>query len=639
MPDLLKVAANSLQGWQQALNTTGHNIANANTEGYSRQTVNFATLEARGYGFGFIGQGAKIANVQRAHNDFLTSQVQNFASSTSRYEMFTQLSARVDDLLANSENSLNSSLQRFFNAAADVAANPGSLPERQVLLGEAANLTARQQSYSQFLQKLNSDVNSRIGAGVTEINSLADSIGAINKQITSAISSSNGAAPNDLLDQRERLVQRLAEKIAITTVAQDDGALNILVGNGQALLIGAQVTHLATRFNATDSTRLEIVVPGQLGGNESSQFVKGGELQGLLDFRSRVLNPAQDQLGLIALGLSEKVNAQHSLGMDLYGNMGGAFFNTGTIDVAAHTLNAGTGAPAVTLNDVSQLRASDYLVGFNGAQWTLTRRSDNTSVSGAGPLVLDGLSVDVSSGAPVAGDSFLFNPSRSAGNSFSLAIADPNRIAAAAPVATTTAIGNTGTGELSGITIAATNTLPLAGPISLTFNPNALGAGVPGFDVVGGPGGTLAYDPATESNGKTFTFAGIGISFTVSAQPLPGDSFTLATNSGASGDNRNMLNIGSLQFQKNLNGNSATLQEFYGAMVAQTGVVNNQANENLSIEKTLYEQAISYKDSISGVNLDEEAADLLRFQQAYQASAQLVKMADDLFQILINSIR
>ncbi len=639
MPDLLKVAANSLQGWQQALNTTGHNIANANTEGYSRQTVNFSTLEARGYGFGYIGQGAKIASVERAHNEFLNSQVQEFTSSTSRYEIFTKLSARVDDLLANSENSLNSSLQRFFSAAADVAANPASLPERQVMLGEAANLTARQQSYNQFLKRLNDDVNNSIESAVTEINSLADSIGEINKQITSAISRGNGATPNDMLDQRDLLVGQLAEKIAITTVPQEDGTLNILVGNGQALLIGAQITQLGTRFNATDSTRLEVVVPGQLGGNSVSQLVKGGELQGLLDFRSRVLNPAQDQLGLIALGVSEQVNAQHRLGMDLYGNMGGAFFNTGTIGVAGHTLNAGSSAPSVTLNDVSQLRPSEYLVSFNGAQWTLTRRSDNTSVSGAGPLVLDGLSVDVSSGVPAAGDSFVFNPSRSAGGNFSLVIGDPNRIAAAAPVAISNALGNTGTGELNNITIAATNTLPLAGPVTLTFNPNALGAGIPGFDVVGGPGGTLAYNPATESGGKTFTFAGIGISFTVSAQPLPGDSFTLATNSGARGDNHNMLDISSLQFQRNLNGNSVTFQELYGSMVAQAGVINNQANENLNIEKSLRQEAISYKDNISGVNLDEEAADLLRYQQAYQASAQLVKVADDLFQILINSIR
>ena len=639
MPDLLKVAANSLQGWQQALNTTGHNIANANTEGFSRQTVNFATLEARSYGYGFVGQGAKIANIERSHNAFLTSQVQNFASSTSRYETFTEFSSRIDDILSSSENNLNTSLQRFFNAAGDVAANPAGLPERQVMLGEAANLVDRQQSYSRLLSGLNADVNSRLRFAVTEVNSLADSIGAINKQITSAISSSNGATPNDLLDQRDRLVEKLSQKIGVTTVEQGDGSLNVLVGTGQALVVGSQISHLDTRFNATDSTRLEVVVPGQLGNNETSAFVSGGELQGLLDFRSRVLNPTQDQLGLIALGLSNSLNAQHQLGVDLNGAMGGAFFTTGSINVAGNTMNAGTAAPVATLTDATQLRASSYGLNYDGAQWTLTRRSDNTSVSGAGPLLLDGLSIDVSSGVPTTGDSFVINPARAAGANFALAITDPTRIAAAAPVAVNTPLGNTGTGTLDNVVIAQTNTLPLAGPITLTFNPNALGAGVPGFDVVGGPGGTIAYDPATESAGKTFSFVGVGLSFTVADIPQTGDTFTLSNNTTAIGDNRNMLHIGDLQFSKNLNGSASTLQEFYGSMVAQVGVINNQANANLSIETSLMQQAVSYKDSVSGVNLDEEAANLLRYQQAYQASAQMVKIADEMFQTLLNSIR
>lgn len=639
MPDLLRVAASSLQSWQQALNTTGHNIANANTEGYSRQTVNFDTLEARGYGFGFIGQGAKIANVQRSHNSFLTSQVQSFTSSTSRYETFTEFSARIDDLLSSSENNMNSALQRFFNATSDVAANPASLPERQVLMGEASNLVDRQRSYNLLLQDLNANVNSRIRAAVTEVNALADSIGAINKQITSAISSSNGALPNDLMDQRDRLVGQLSQKIGVTTVEQDDGALNILVGTGQALVVGSQITHLDTRFNATDSTRLEVVVPGQLGRNDTSQFVSGGELQGLLDFRSRVLHPAQDQLGLIALGVTETVNAQHRVGLDLNGAMGTNFFNTGAIGVSANTLNAGSAAPSVTLNDVSQLRASDYLVNYDGAQWTLTRRSDNTSVSGAGPLVLDGMSVDVSAGVPVAGDSFVVNPARNAGSTFSLGITNARSIAAAAPVSVNSTLANSGNATVSGVTISPSHTLPLAGPITLTFSPDALGVGIPGFVVTGGPGGTLAYDPATESAGKTFNFAGLGISFTAAATPQSGDSFTLANNTSATGDNRNMMALSDLQFKNSLNGGQASFQEYYGSMVAQAGVVANQAKENLSIESSLMQQAVSYKDSVSGVNLDEEAANLLRYQQAYQASAQMVKIADELFQTLINSIR
>lgn len=639
MPDLLKVAANSLQSWQQALNTTGHNIANANTEGYSRQSVQFETTDPRVFGFGFVGQGATVSGIERSHNEFLSSQVQELTSSHARYQVFIEFSSRVDDVLAGSENNLNKSLQRFFNAVGEVAASPGSLPERQVLLGEASNLVDRQQSYNRLLQDLNNEVNARIRSGVNEINSLSDSIGNINKQITSAIASSNGATPNDLLDQRDRLIEQLSQKVAITTVDQSDGSLNVLIGKGQPLVIGSQITHLETRFSATDSTRIEVSVPGQVAASDSSQLISGGELQGVIDFRSRILNPALDKLGLIALGISETVNEQHLKGIDLNGAMGGNFFGSTVVPVSGDTRNTGTTAPAVVISDVTQIRASDYALAYDGAQWQLTRLTDNTSVTGPGPLVLDGLSVDVSSGIPVAGDNFVLNPARTAGSTFSLAISDPRAIAAANPLLENSVLSNAGTAELQNLTVAAVNTLPLAGPITLTYNPDALGVGVPGYDVVGGPGGTIAYDPVTESSGKSFSFAGIGIDFELSGIPQNGDSFTIGNNSSAVGDNRNIQSIVELQFQSKLNGGTASFQDFYSSVVAQVGVISNQANANLEIETSLLQQAESYRDNVIGVNLDEEAANLLRFQQAYQASAQLVKVADDMFQVLINSIR
>ncbi|MFT4814731.1 MAG: flagellar hook-associated protein 1 FlgK [Pseudohongiellaceae bacterium] len=639
MPDLLKVAANSLQSWQQALNTTGHNITNANTEGYSRQTVQFQTTAPRVFGFGFVGQGSTVSGIERSHNEFLSSQVQELTSSNARYQVFTEFSSRIDDALSGSENNLNSSIQRFFNAVGEVASSPGSLPERQVLLGEASNLVDRQQSYNRLLQDLNDEVNSRIRSGVNEINSLSDSIGAINKQITSAIASSNGATPNDLLDQRDRLIEQLSQKVSITTVDQSDGSLNVLVGKGQPLVIGSQITHLNTRFSATDSTIVEVFATGQATASDSSQLISGGELQGVIDFRSRILNPALDKLGLIALGISETVNEHHLKGIDLNGAMGGSFFGSTVVPASGDTRNTGTSVPSIVISDVTQIRASDYALAYDGAQWQLTRLTDNTSVSGAGPLVLDGLTVDVSSGVPVAGDNFVINPARTAASTFSLAISDPRSIAAANPLLTNSALNNTGTAQLQNLTIAPVNTLPLVGPITLTYNPDALGAGVPGYDVTGGPGGTIAYDPATESSGKSFNFAGIGIDFELSGNPLNGDSFTIGNNSSAVGDNRNMQSIVELQFQSKLNGGNDSFQDFYGSLVAQVGVISNQANANLEIETSLLQQATSYRDNVIGVNLDEEAANLLRFQQAYQASAQLVKVADDMFQVLINSIR
>ena len=636
MADLLRLGAGSLQNWQSALNTTGHNIANANTEGYSRQTVELGTARALRFGFGYVGQGAEIVSIERASNSFVTSQVRNFTSSASQYETFVQFSSRVDDILANSQNSLSVSMERFFNAASDVAASPSTLPERQALIGEGDNLVARQQSFNALLQDLNSEINSAIGLRVTEINGIASSISGINQLILNT--NNSGGTPNDLLDQRDRLVEKLSTKISTSVIEQNDGSFNVLIGKGQALVIGAVPTELEVRFNQFDSSRLEIGIKGLIG-NDSSQFVKGGELQGLLDFRSRVLNPAQTQLGVLALGIGETINAQHKVGVDLNGVLGGNIFAPIAISVAPEGFNAGTSGPVVTLTDASEVRASDYSLDYNGTQWQLTRLSDSTSVSGAGPLVLDGMSVDVSAGVPVSGDSFRINPGHDAAVNFAMAISDPRKIAAASPVIADTPLANVGIGILTDLKVAANNTLPLAAPISLTFNANAGGAGIPGFDVVGGPGGSILYDPATEGAGKAFTFATQGVSFTLANTPQPGDSFTITNNTGAFGDNRNIVQIGELQYASTLNGGKNSYQEFYGGLVAQVGVISSQAGSNLTIENSLLNQATDYRDSISGVNLDEEAANLLRYQQAYQASAQMIKIADQLFQTLINSIR
>lgn len=641
MVDILKMGSGTLANLQQAMSTTGHNIANVNTEGYSRQTVNFETHDYQRYGFGFVGQGSRIASVDRAYNDFLTSQVQNFSSSRSQYDVFVEFASRVDNLLANSETSLNTSIQNFFTSVADVAASPSTLPERQAMIGEANNLVDKQQAFYGLLQDLNSETNSAMRLAVEDINTLAKGISDLNKQITSETSSGNRALPNDLLDQRDKLVRALSETISVTTVAQDDGALNVFVGRGQPVVVGTQVTNLAIGNNAYDSSKLEVIIAGQSEANGNSRFVTGGELQGLLDFRSRVLEPAMSQLGLISLGLSESLNAQHLSGMDLNGDLGAAMFNSNNIAVAAKSANTGTADPSVSLDDYSQVRASDYQLSYDGAQWHLSRRSDNTTVSGAGPLSLDGMTVDLSSGTPDTGDSFIFNPARAAAGNFEFAISDPRKIAAASPVSAVQSEANTGTSEISNIQVEPVNGLPFASPVTVTFNPDAMGPGLPGFDVAGGPGGLgpYAYDPATESDGKTFTLGATGVSFTIADTPQAGDSYTLENNFGATGDNNNALMMSQLQHSRLLNGGEDTFQEVYGGMVADVGSQQRQGTANLELETTLLQQAESYKDSAVGVNLDEEAANLLRYQQSYQAAAQLIKVSEDVFQTLMNSIR
>lgn len=639
MTDLLRLGTYSIQALQLGLSTTGHNIANASTEGYSKQTVNFETQSPTQYGFGFIGSGARVASVERAFNGFLTDQVRSLTSSANQQEVFSELSAQLENLFANNESNLNNYLQNFFDSMSSVTANPTGMPEREVLLGNARSLVDRFQSNRSLMQDINESINDELTKAVAEINNLADDMVSLNEQIVRTSNSGTGVAPNDLLDQRDKVLEQMAEYLDIQVVEQNDGSVNVAIGNGLAIVVGSTANKLKTVLNSADGSKVEIGLLAQAGTSDGSPVVQGGKLQGLLDFRSRVLEPVESELGAIALSLTDSFNTQHGLGVDLNGNLGSSFFQPLSFSIANSTDNAGTAAPTVTVTDASLVRPSAYDLRFDGAQWQLTRQSDGSSVTGVGVLSLDGMSVDTSAGVPVGGDKFVFNPGRQAGSQFAMALSDPARVAAANALHGQNPVANTGTGVLSAVRPDPVNTLPLAGPITLTFDPDALGPGVPGFNVTGGPGGTIAYDPATESGGKAFNFAAEGVHFEISGQPQTGDSFVVANNTTALGDSANMLALAGLQDQRLVNGDSETFQGMFGVTVTRVGTNSSDAIRNLSIETTLRDQAVSQRENDRGVNLDEEAANLLRLQQAYQASAQLIKISDELFQVLISSTR
>lgn len=635
MADLLGIGATSLLSLQQALNTTGHNIANANTPGYSRQQVDFSTLPAQLKGDFYLGSGVQVDGVRRVYDQFLIDEVRGRTASQSNFESFHTLASRLDNLLADSATGLGPVLQNFFNAMQDVANNPGSIPERQVLLGEANVLADRFHYLDNAFASINDEVNSRLEVLVSEINSLAANIAELNNDIARATTLGGGQPPNDLLDARDQLLNELSGKVGVTTVEQSDGSLNVLIGNGQPLVIGAQASRLQTFSDPYDGSRLVVGYASPSGHlTDIGRFLNGGEIQGVLDFREQVLQPAINQLGLVAAGLTATFNQQHRLGIDLNGQPGGDFFNPLSATVAAHGDNGGTGSVAVTIDDVSEITASDYLLRYDGSQYQLTRLSDNTTQSGAGPFVVDGMTI-TPSGSPAVGDSFLIRPTGNAAGLFDVIVSGPAGIAAAAPLRDSTTASNSGSAAINDLAIADTGSLPLAGSITLTFNPDALGAGIPGFDVAGIAGGPLAYDPASESNGKSFTLG--DISFSVSGVPASGDSLVIENNLDGSGDNRNALALAALQTEKLLDGGLSSYQDVYGNLVADVGVKTHQAEAGMTTENILLQQAVEARDSVSGVNLDEEAANLIRYQQAYQASAQMIAVANELFQTLLNA--
>jgi len=639
MANLLGIATSGLSSIQQALATTGHNITNVNTEGYSRQVAEFSTLPAQRLGNSFLGSGVEVGTVGRAYDNFVVGELRTRSSKLGLATAYESMASSLDSLVGNSDNGLAPALEGFFNAIQGVASDPSSLSARQILLSDAEILTDRFTQLNTSLQGFGREANSRVTSAVGEINGLANNLAALNGNIV--LAQSTGASPNDLLDQRDSLLMQLSEKVGIISLEQSDGAINVFLGKGQPLVIGGEAKNLVVVDSDIYPGRLEIGVPKPGGFTEIiSGQISGGELQGVIDFRSRVLDPALSELGRVALGITNLINAQHQLGVDLNGQLGGDFFSPIGSSVIPSTKNTGSATVSLSIDNASDLKASDYLLVYDGAQWDLTRTSDGASSNGAGPFALDGITVNIAGGAPTAGDTYLLRPVHGAAGGFGLQLIAPDQFAAAAPVVSSLSLGNIGSAEIADLKVTSTTGLPLAGAITLTYNPDALGVGVPGYDVAGGPGGTIAFNPATESGGKTFTFAGSGgLSFTLSGIPDSGDVITLSANSGAPGDNRNALLLAGMQSERLLDGSSATFGEAYSGMIGGVGVSTRQARANLQAEDSLMDSAVAARERVSGVNLEQEAAELVRLQQAYQAAAQLVSITDTLFQTLLNATR
>ena len=637
--DMLGIGVSALLSYQRSLATTGHNIANVNTDGYSRQRTDLTQRVPQYSGNGFIGTGVEVVTTQRIYNQFLVNEVRNNSTSYKQTETFYQFASGVDRLLADAHAGLQPGLDSFFNAVQQLADFPTSSAVRQTVYSEAESLTARFDTLNQQLGSMRNSADLQLRNTVSEINGLASSIAALNERIVSFRGgASQGQLPNDLQDQRDELLRQLAERVRVTALEQDDGALNVFIGNGQTLVAGNRASTLATLPSNFDASQLEIAF--SQGGTTIpiTGQISGGVLGGLLQFRSEVLDPAFNELGRVAIGLADTFNDQHQLGQDLLGNLGGLFFN----DLAAtspttfaSTTNTGTGVIAAAITDVNTLTTSDYRLNYVAGTYSLIRLSDNTTVSSGASLAAiaaDGLSFSLASGALASGDSYLIRPTLNGAADIALNIATPEAIAAAAPIRTAAALGNTGNGVIS----AGTANAPpppdanLQQTVTITFdNPPTT------FDVVGT--GTGNPTNVAYTSGGSITYNGWTIQ--LSGTPAAGDVFTIEANTGGVGDNRNALLLAGLQTQNTLQNGTATFQSAYASFVASAGVQTHQADISQQAQKSLLDQAVVSRDAISGVNLDEEAANLVKFQQAYQAAAQVIATANTLFETLIGAVR
>ena len=630
MADMVGIGIGALRTYQRALQVVSHNVANSNTEGYSRQRIGLTTQPPQFTGASYIGSGVRVESISRVYDQFLVDQVRIHSASASHAEVYAKNAELVDDMLADPDIGLAPALDSFFAEMQAVANDPASLPARQSLFSQAETLVDRFEYLNQRFEDFRGQLTQQLNYSVAEINGLATQIADLNKTIS--LAAGNGQ-PNDLLDKRDVLLNQLAEKVSITTVPQDNGAINVFFGKGQMLVFNQDAHQLALTPNQYDIKRMEVSVnPSGAGPIEVSNQVSGGELGALMDFRSQVLDDAQNSLGVLAIGFSDTFNTQQRLGQDLNGNLGSNFFNVAGLEARVNSNNSGTAVIGATLTNVGQLANDEYELNYSIATgYTLTRQSDGavTNYAAVPATTPYGFSLDIASGVIADGDRFLVRPGRRGANDLSINITSPTEIAAAAPVRTSAdIINNGGNGTITPPVVSDTSSLapfPGWGGINMTYNAGTI-------NYTGAASGSFAY-----ADGQPVTIN--GVTFTINGTLANGDTFSIEENTGGVGDNRNALLLSNLQNQKFMDNASASYNEFYGALVADVGIATRQAQLTERSQEKLLEQAVDERDGLSGVNLDEEAANLVKYQQAYQASSQLVVTANEVFQSLLAAIR
>lgn len=627
---LFTIGLSGLNTAQNGLTTVGHNFSNAATAGYTRQNSIISSAGGQATGAGFFGQGSKTTTVIRVYDQFLTGQLRNAQSASAELGAYSEQISRIDSLLADQKGGISPLMQKFFSAVQQVADKAGDTAVRQNMLNAAESMAGQLRSAANYFQQQQEGLNEELKSSVTQINTYAKQIASLNQEIVKASATAGGQPPNDLLDQRDQLVAELNQLVGAKVVTQGGGSYNVFIGNGQPLVVGSNSYDLQAVTSAADPTRIAIAykLPDGTPVEMDDDVFDGGSVSGLLKYRTETLDAAQNAIGRISLALGQAFNEQHKLGMDLKGAVGGDLFGLGTPNVIANAKNTGTGTVTATIGNAGDLQASDYTLSFDGTNYSLLRKTDNTVVAtGTGPTFsVDGMEIAVGAGMN-AGDSFEIQPTRNAAASMELLITDPARIAAAAPIAAEKGASNLGTGTVKVANIAAGFSVP-ASKITATFD----GTGYTFTDALGNPV-TPTSGPVTNGTAVEYTFDGVTVSFDGAAQA--GDTFTIGSNAGATTDNGNALSLAKLQTAKTINGVSS-FNDAYALLVNDVGTRAKSIDIQSTSQDSITSQIQTAQQGVSGVNMDEETVNLLRYQQLYQASAQVIQTASSLFDAIVN---
>ncbi|MBZ0332795.1 flagellar hook-associated protein FlgK [Marinobacter sp. AL4B] len=677
MAGLIGIGLSGVLSHQSALNTTANNITNANTPGYSRQEVQFATQEGNRTGAGTVGTGVSIENIRRLANEYLTQQLREDSTLFGEQNALNAELTQLDNLLGGESTGLSNALNNFFASLQNAAEDPTSLPQRQLVLSEAQQVVNRFQALNeQFIQQRES-VKTQMQQGVKDANTLIKNIAELNLAISESPGIAQGKMPLELMDKRDENLRELSALVGIRVTHADGSQVNVSLANGQSLVTGSDAAQLGTRTSAQDPTQLEFTLTS--GGRllQVDDQIQGGTLGGLRGFEREALRPAFDELGRLAIGISSAINHQHEIGMDLEGDLGGNFFsdiNSVEFQRSRVIANGNNAEPqnaqlAVEITDSSLLAAGTWSLKFSGdgkSYQLVDASTGEVARQGRLPdpvqseISMPGFNVRIEGGDFNPGDEYLIQPSRNAAANIALNVRREEDLAFASPIRASAAEENLGTASISQgkmLDVRNPNTNALLpgfqtrgelanGPINIEFGAYDSTNETYSYTITDRTNNVLetgSYDPKkvntffsdNPSDGALYQ----GYQFEMTGEPAEGDEFVIDFNKNGVSDNRNAELLAALGTANTLNGGSQNFAEGYAGLVEDVGVKTRQSQLDKAAGQTLLEQSNNQRESVSGVNLDEEAGKLIQYQAAYNASAQVMSVAQELFNTLLQSFR
>ncbi|WP_027015764.1 flagellar hook-associated protein FlgK [Comamonas composti] len=650
---LLNVGLRAVMTNQIALQTTGHNIANVNTPGYSRQNVVQQTSPGQNLGSGYIGNGVDVATIMRNYSDLLSRQSTTAGSVSAGDVVRAQSLAQMQEIFAGGSAGLGAAINSMMNAFGDVATSPADPSARQVVLTRMGEVAARFRSAAAQLDELDYNTRQQISNNVTQVNSLAGQIAALNMQISRSMAT--GHAPNDLLDKRDQMIRDINKYVQTTQVMASDGTLSLFVGGSQPLVMGGNAAQLSLQDSSqhpgSGRLALHFNQPGGHSTELTPSMLGGGEISGLLQFQNNDLTEGRNLLGRMALAIGDALNQQNRLGLTPSGQNGSDLFklNKTTQGSATGPQWAAPNTPQATVEDSSALKPSDYQIifGSDAPKGRVVRLSDGqitefNDMADLNSKRIDGLRFDIAAeGGP--GQSILFRPLAQVAHGIQAAAHSANDLAAANPVAAS---------------------IESLGDPSLRLVGLKVGAG---FDAASFSGLTLSFskNPTTQQIEYSISpppagVAASGVYYT--GQPIslaPGLQITLSGTPSLSGSDSDKIQLGlatdaqyGQAYQRDAGNASAfldlrdaklfdgstSLTDGFSTAMAQVGTRTQSAKYAASLSETVARNLESDRSAVSGVNLDEEAAKLLQYQQSYQASAKMLQVAQSIFDSVLQAV-